>query len=424
MIYNSFGLSEEFYGIMALRVGFVAYSIAQVVYLSRSSDYRTYDRSIMAWELVAVIIASIIDATRPVNFIAHVIIITIFVFIIYLVIPTKLINQIVFSALLTVGEVLIIMLAVNTSIQSLYTVFFSLVLANVIAISTSWQFHAHRRHEYLAEQALVESRNRFQALFSSSNEGIALHELLRDKDGKAEDYRVIDVNPAFEITTNISRDVAVGALASRLYGTGSPPYMDIYEKVARTGEPSTFDTYFPPMNKHFRISVFSPDRGQFATMFVDITESKDLEDQLNRRAEELSRSNAELQQFAYIASHDLQEPLRMVVSYMSLLEKKYKNALDPQAQEYIGHAIEGGSRMRQLIDDLLEYSRLDMNGRQYDAVNMNQVMETTINVLRLPIQENNADIVRGTVAYDKGRCDANDAGNAEPGRQRHKVPWA
>ena len=254
---------------MALRVGFVAYSIAQVVYLSRSSDYRTYDRSIVAWELVAVIIASIIDATRPLNFIAHVIIITIFVFIIYLVIPTKLINQIVFSALLTVGEVLIIMLAVNTSIQSLYTVFFSLVLANVIAISTSWQFHAHRRHEYLGEQALVESRNRFQALFSSSNEGIALHELVRDRTAKPRTIgSLMSTRPSRSRPTFPGRCHGSTRIQTLWYWV--PPYLDIYEKVARTGEPSTFDTYFPPMNKHFRISVFSPDRGQFATMFVDI----------------------------------------------------------------------------------------------------------------------------------------------------------
>jgi light-regulated signal transduction histidine kinase (bacteriophytochrome) len=149
------------------------------------------------------------------------------------------------------------------------------------------------------------------------------------------------------------------------------------------------------MSKHFRISVFSPDKGQFATIFVDITALKDLETQLNQRADELGRSNADLQQFAYISSHDLQEPLRMVVGYLTLLRKRYSDQLDPQAQQYINSAIEGGARMRQLIDDLLEYSRLDTKIREFAPVSMNEVMETTIKMLNLPIQENKADIFVG-----------------------------
>jgi PAS domain S-box-containing protein len=121
---------------------------------------------------------------------------------------------------------------------------------------------------------------------------------------------------------------------------------------------------------------------------VDITIQKEAE-------KNLSRSNYELQQFAYLSSHDLQEPLRMVVSYMSLLEKRYKDQLDPKAREYIDNAIEGGSRMRQLIDDLLAYSRLETTGKKFVPVNMNEVLESTIKVLMVTIEENRADISVG-----------------------------
>ncbi len=121
---------------------------------------------------------------------------------------------------------------------------------------------------------------------------------------------------------------------------------------------------------------------------VDITVQKEAE-------KNLSRSNSELQQFAYLSSHDLQEPLRMVVSYMSLLEKRYKDQLDPKAREYIDNAIEGGSRMRQLIDDLLAYSRLETTGKEFVPVNMNEVLESTVKVLMVPIEENKADILVG-----------------------------
>ena len=238
--YQFFGISDEFYGLIALRAGFMAFSIVTVIVLRSAKDRQSYDRLIVAWEAVAVVIATIVDATRPGGFIAHVIFITIFVFIIYLVIPTRLVNQIFFAAMQTIGEVLIIVLAVSTTMQSLYTVYFSLVLANIIALSSSWQFHAHRRQAYIAEESLRESRNRFQTLFSSSNEGIALHELVSGNDGNARDYRIIDVNPAFELTTSIPRERAIGALASDFYGTGDPPYLDIYEKVANSGEPASF----------------------------------------------------------------------------------------------------------------------------------------------------------------------------------------
>ena len=124
--------------------------------------------------------------------------------------------------------------------------------------------------------------------------------------------------------------------------------------------------------------------------FVDITKQKEAE-------KNLSRSNSELQQFAYLSSHDLQEPLRMVVSYLSLLEKKYKDQLDPNAQEYIKNAVEGGARMRELIDDLLEYSRLDTKGKEFASVNMNEILESTIKMLKVPIEENKADIFVGSL---------------------------
>ncbi len=95
---------------------------------------------------------------------------------------------------------------------------------------------------------------------------------------------------------------------------------------------------------------------------------------------ELKRSNAELQQFAYIASHDLREPLRMVSSYLDLLESKYKGkALDAKAEEYIDFATEGAERMREMIDDLLRYSRIETRGKPLTMVDMERVLLTALN---------------------------------------------
>jgi signal transduction histidine kinase len=259
------------------------------------------------------------------------------------------------------------------------------------ALRGSEQLNEKRR----AEEALSASRKRFKGLFSSSNEGIGLHEVVYSENGKACDYRILTVNPAFERITGIAKERAEGTLATDLYGLGVPPYLEIYANVAATGEPTAFDTYFSPMGKYFRISAFSPEAGQFATMFVDITERKGLETQLKRRAEELARSNEELQQFAYIASHDLQEPLRMVTSYLSLLERKYGDKLDDRGKEYLRFAAEGGVRARELIHDLLEYSRAGSKGKPLRTTDMEAVLNKVCHNLRVQIQEEGATILRG-----------------------------
>jgi two-component system, chemotaxis family, sensor kinase Cph1 len=123
-----------------------------------------------------------------------------------------------------------------------------------------------------------------------------------------------------------------------------------------------------------------PHKG-FRSVLTDVTELKLVEE-----------ANAELQQFAYVASHDLQEPLRMVISYLSLLQKKYQHQLDQEGQEYIQYAFEGGTRMRLLIDDLLEYSRLDSRNRAF-PVDMNIVVNKTAAILKMQIDENKVKII-------------------------------
>lgn len=120
--------------------------------------------------------------------------------------------------------------------------------------------------------------------------------------------------------------------------------------------------------------------------YMDITELKEL-------GRNLARSNVDLQQFAYIASHDLQEPLRMVTNFLSLLEKRYHDILDAKAQEYIAHAIDGANRMHYLINDLLEYSRVDAVNKEFVPVDMNLVVSKSLAILEESIKKNDAEIV-------------------------------
>jgi PAS domain S-box-containing protein len=131
-----------------------------------------------------------------------------------------------------------------------------------------------------AEQALRESEEKLRSLYQSMSEGLALHEVVYDEKGEAVDYRILDVNPAFESLTGLERNQVVGNLASQTYASSPPPYLDIFAPVAQSGEPTAFESSYEPMGKHFAVSVFSPRKGQFATVFADISKRKEAEQQL------------------------------------------------------------------------------------------------------------------------------------------------
>ncbi len=113
---------------------------------------------------------------------------------------------------------------------------------------------------------------------------------------------------------------------------------------------------------------------------------------LTKLVSELKISNKELEQFAYVASHDLQEPLRMITSFTQLLEKRYKGQLDSDADDYIGFVVDGAHRMKDLIDDLLEFSRLNTEVREFELVIMEIALEDVLRNLKPAIKEHNARI--------------------------------
>jgi signal transduction histidine kinase len=119
------------------------------------------------------------------------------------------------------------------------------------------------------------------------------------------------------------------------------------------------------------------------------------EDSLRLHAQELARSNEELQQFAYVASHDLQEPLRMVASYTQLLARRYRGRLDADADAFIGYAVDGVNRMQRLIQDLLAYSRVGTQGHELHPCDAQQVFQRTMDNLRTAIDEARGEVKVG-----------------------------
>jgi len=142
------------------------------------------------------------------------------------------------------------------------------------------------------------------------------------------------------------------------------------------------------------LSPMKTKEGTFIISVVhDISQRKRAQEQLAEQAKELARSNAELEQFAYVASHDLQEPLRMVASYCQLLAKRYRGKLDADADEFIGFAVEGANRMQRLINDLLTYSRAGAkDSSHFSSVSTQELLDQVLDNLRLAIEEAHAEI--------------------------------
>jgi len=200
------------------------------------------------------------------------------------------------------------------------------------------------------QKALLASEENFRTFFDSVSEGVALHEVVYGE-GEASDYRVTRTNPAYEVHTGLSPEKVQGRLATEIYGVADPPYLKEFADVAQTGEPYVFETYFPPMAKHFRISVVSPMKGNFATIFEDISERIQRESELRQKNEEMSR-------FVYTVSHDLRSPLVTIKAFLGYLEQDLKDKDAEASSKDMDYIRNAADKMATLLDEMLNLSRI------------------------------------------------------------------
>jgi light-regulated signal transduction histidine kinase (bacteriophytochrome) len=169
-------------------------------------------------------------------------------------------------------------------------------------------------------------------------------------------------------------------------------------KTTEAAEPFMFERPAPG-GKTLEVRYSPMPGGGFVCTLTDITARKEFEQALEgmtvrllAQHKELQRSNEELEQFAYVASHDLQEPLRSISSYCQLLQRRYKGKLDKDADEFIGFAVDGAKRMQVLINDLLKYSRVGTRGKAFEPTDCNKVFHETVSNLRQAIEESGAEV--------------------------------
>ena len=211
--------------------------------------------------------------------------------------------------------------------------------------------------------------------------------------------KITDVNNSTETVTGYSRDELIGTDFSD-YFTEPEKAREGYKKVFQEGFVRNYELEIKHKDGQltpvvYNASVYKDEDGKINGVFAaarDITERKKSEEMLRLNLNELARSNAELEQFAYVSSHDLQEPLRMIGSYLQLLERRYKGQLDDKADKYIHFAVDGAARMQNLINDLLAFSRVTTRAKEFEITDVESIYNQVLINLEVSIKESSAII--------------------------------
>ena len=246
------------------------------------------------------------------------------------------------------------------------------------------------------EDALRLSEEKFARAFANNPAAIALSRL--------EDGMFLEVNDTWVTMNGYSREEAIGHSARQMHIWPTPEaakcfVQTLMEKGSIHGQEQEFfrksgETFVTELSA--QLLTMRGEKVIISTL-VDITERKETEQALRKTAEDLARSNKDLERFAYAASHDLQEPLRTVASFVDLLARRYQDRLDDEAREYIQFAVDGAKRMQGLIHDLLAFSRVAHAERIFTPVKIESILVEVKLSLATVIEETNAAITHGSM---------------------------
>jgi PAS domain S-box-containing protein len=238
-----------------------------------------------------------------------------------------------------------------------------------------------------AQSALRESEARFRTLFNSIDEGFCIIEAIPAEDGKPGDYRYIAANPALKsqsgVTVNVGHDTIRGLLS-----TEAQSWIDVFDQILSTGEPVRGERGLLTQGRVLDLYSFRLEdetKRRIGVIFTDVTDRK-------RAEAELLRANHDLEQFAYSASHDLQEPLRTVKIYSELLTQRFGDKLEGDAQYFLNFVTSGATRMEMLVRDLLAYSQAGQFERPTAPVDAGEALSNALANLAGAIRESGAQV--------------------------------
>lgn len=255
------------------------------------------------------------------------------------------------------------------------------------------------------EEALRKSEKSFRSLFENITQGFALHKIILDDSGKPVDYRFVVVNPAYEKMTGLLSENIVGKNVLEVLPDLEPSWIEKFGDVAITGNPTHFEDYAASIGRYYDVTAFCPEPGYFAVAISDITERKKfeleihnfnlvLENRVKDRTAELESANHELESFSYSISHDLRAPLRSIHGFSQIILEEYSHDLDPEIVRYFDLIRSNATMMGNLVDDLLNFSRLGRQPLNKVKVDSNVIVQEVIDFLSPEIKKRKIHITQ------------------------------
>jgi len=231
-----------------------------------------------------------------------------------------------------------------------------------------------------AEQKLEESEEKFRNLFRNATRGIAYHTIVYDAKGMPIDYIIKDINPQYEKTLSFKRKDVINKKATEVYKVDKAPYLNIFSKVAKLKEPTTFETYFPPMDRYFRISVISPKKGEFITIFDDISEHREAEQKLEVSEKKYRKAYELANLYKDLLTHDVNNVIT-VIQGATQLYSLYENNPE-QINELIEMISKSSNKAKKLVANVRILSQVEEDGdvslKSVDVLNcLNEAIEFT-----------------------------------------------
>ncbi|WP_247236308.1 ATP-binding protein [Telluribacter sp. SYSU D00476] len=238
---------------------------------------------------------------------------------------------------------------------------------------------------------IEKQKNLLDNILKHSPSGITVTEMIRNEKGEIIDGRTIVANATSEVHTGIPLELSLkNTISENVPGILESPLFQQALRTLETGEPFITQYYLETTGRWLELSVAKMDEDRLINVFTDVTPIKETQLQLEKLVEDLKRSNDELEQFAYVASHDLQEPLRKIRVFNNMAAGKLDQESD--IHPYLDKVDESAKRMSGLISSLLDYSRLSRNRSRFEKVDLNAVVQNVLTDYELLVNQKNAII--------------------------------
>ncbi len=260
---------------------------------------------------------------------------------------------------------------------------------------------------------VAEGERRYRSLFESMSEGFVLFRVLRDENGRPRDFVYLEMNPAWERLTGLSRKDTAGRLASQVLPAAVPWDIVLANHVLGKSDAFRIERYSRWTGRWLEYCAYSTGPDLMAVLFTDISERKraeetlrsardELEQRVRDRTAELELKNRELQDFAFIASHDLKEPLRKIQAFADLVIMRSRDSLARESYDYLVRMQDAAARMVHLLESLLSYSRVTTKGQSFSAVDLAEAARMAVSNLEIRLRETGGHVDIGDLPTLRG----------------------